>query len=276
MRKEIKSMMLDLKAEIVDLHGPCEGTGWLESVVPGKINPCECMKVFHYLNTLIEAKIPRDYWWLALDDLEITLKYKKLCQFYVKRMPKAIQHGLGLMFFGLNGIGKTSMQCGIGKEGVVLGYKVQYFTAQQYIESRKTGDDDLTAEFEGGQIILLDEMDKVYIKTRSDYVTKTLEDFLRRKTAAGSVFIICTNHDTGTLEKVFGPSTMSMLRRHLRFVEVEGADYSKRLQGRWSSLMESGTDYYADEIVSMAQRMMDREIKEDDIAWEQTYRRTST
>lgn len=271
MRQDIKSAMLDLKAEIVEFHKPCGGTGWLEPEEPGRMNPCDCMVVFHYLNSLIEAKIPRDYWWLSLDNLEVDSKYKKLCKWYNKRLTKATQHGLGTMFFGLNGIGKTSMQCAIGKEAVVQGYNVQYFTAQQYIESRKVNDDILTMEFESGQIILLDEMDKVYIKAQSNYVTKTLEDFLRRKTADGSAFIICTNHDMNTLEQVFGPSTMSMLRRHLRFVDVEGEDYSKKLQGRWSSLMDSGTNYYDEEIMSMARRMMDLEIKEDDIAWKKAY-----
>ena len=119
-------------------------------------------------------------------------------------------------------------------------------------------------------------MDKVYIKARSNYVTKTLEDFLRRRTSQGTVFIICTNHDQKTLAEVFGQSTMSMFRRHLKIIDVKGTDFSEKLQKRWDSLMKTKVDYYADEIVSMAQRMMDREITEDDIAWKQTYRRTST
>jgi len=272
MRETIKSAMFDLRAKIVDHHKPCKGSGWLESVIPGRLNPCECMIVFHYLNSLIEAKIPRDYWWLGIDDLEIDDGYKKLCRWYTNRMDKATSHALGIMFLGANGIGKTSMQCAIGKEAVVQGYHVQYFTAQQYIEARKNNEDNtLVKEFESGNIILLDEMDKVYIKARSNFVTKTLEDFMRRKTADGTAFIVCTNHDAETLSDVFGQSTMSMLRRHLRFVDVEGDDYSDKLQDRWGLLMDADHNYYAEQIMTMATRMMDRELEEDDLVWKEAY-----
>jgi hypothetical protein len=274
MRAEIKAAMLALKAEIVEGHSPCNGRGWLEPEKPGQLNPCSCMVVFHYLIALIEAKIPRNYWWIGIDDLEIDEEYRKFCHWFNKRMAKAVEHGLGVLFFGANGTGKTSMQCAIGKEAVVLGYNVQYFTAQQYIESRKADNDILTKEYESGEIILLDELDKVYIKSKSNYVTKTLEDFLRRKSTDGASFIICTNHNEETLKDVFGQSTISMLRRHLKFVDVEGEDYSKKLQNTWDSLMESKTNYYADQIVSMGKRLIDRELEEDERDWQETYRRS--
>ena len=272
MRDNIKAAMLALKAEIVDLHAPCGGDGWLEPTEPGKLNPCQCMTVFHYLNALIEARIPRDYWWLGIDNLEVDEEYTSFCRWYNRQMENAVQHALGVLFLGANGIGKTSMQCAIGKEAIVQGYTVRYCTAQQYIEATKMGKDlSLLEDYESGQFILLDEMDKVYIKARSNYVTKTLEDFLRRKTSQGAVFIICTNHDQKTLAEVFGQSTMSMLRRHLKILPVEGEDYSEKLQERWNSLMGTKTDYYADQIITMAKRLMDREIKEDDIAWKKAY-----
>jgi len=267
MRAEIKSTMLALKEELVIPCKSCKGIGWLEPEEPGVNNPCKCMIVFHYLNFLIETKIPRDYWWLAIDDLEMDKGFKSFCHWYNKRIDKAVLNSLGVLFLGPNGIGKTSMQCAIGKEGVVNGYNVQYFTAQQYIESRKANDDILTKEYESGQIILLDELDKVYIKSRSDYVTKTLEDFLRRKTSDGALFIICTNHDQETLEDVFGQSTMSMLKRHLRFVDVEGDDYGDKLQSRWNDIMESDRDYYDERITSMAIRLHEREVREDEGDW---------
>lgn len=274
LREELKATMYDLKAAIVESHKPCNGHGWLAPIEPGKGNPCKCMIVFHYLMALVEAKIPRDYWWLGIDDMEIDESYRTFCHWYNARMDKAVEHALGVLFLGSNGIGKTSMQCAIGKEAVVRGYNVQYFTAQQYIESRKADDDIITREYESGRIILLDELDKVYIKSKSNYVTKTLEDFLRRKTAEGTSFIICTNHDEKTLADVFGQSTMSMLRRHLRFMLVKGEDYSAKLQNHWKSLMGSETDYYAKQIMSMAQRLMGREQEEDERDWQETYRRT--
>jgi DNA replication protein DnaC len=270
MKPEIRDAMLALKSKLVDPHAECGGTGWLDPITPGRPNPCKCMVIFHYLNALIESRIPQDYWSLGIDDLDgVEDSYKKLCRWYTKRLEQATSHALGLLFLGPNGIGKTSMQCAIGKEAVVQGYSVRYFTAQQYIESRKMDDEDShSAEYEDAKIILLDELDKVYIKAKSNFVVKTLEDFFRRKTSDGSCLIICTNHDEGTLEEVFGQSTMSMLRRHLKFINVEGGDYSDTLQTRWDTLMESERDYFSDSIMTMAQRLTDREQSEDDRGYE--------
>ncbi len=273
MRPEVKAAMYALKAEIVDHHEPCNGRGWLMPVKPGELNPCSCMVIFHYLTALIEAKIPQNYWWLAIDDLEIDKRYRAFCHWYNERMARAVDRGLGVLFYGANGTGKTSMQCCIGKEAVVQGYNVQYFTAQQYIESRKADDDILTREYESGKVILLDEMDKVYITAKSNYVTKTLEDFLRRKSADGASFIICTNHDERTFGDIFGQSTMSMLQRQLKFMGVTGEDHSKKLRARWDSFMESDKDYSAEQIVSMGKRLMDRELEEDNRYWEEMYQK---
>jgi len=271
MIEELKIAMLALKTELVDPHEPCDGLGWLEPTEPGKLNPCKCMTVFHYLNALIEARIPRDYWWLRVADLEIDEKYKNWCHLFNEQMANAVQHALGVLFLGANGVGKTSMQCAIGKEAIVQGHIVKYCTAQQYIEATKMKDSPLLEDYESGQFILLDEMDKVYIKAKSNYVTKTLEDFIRRRTSQGAVFIICTNHEQKTLAEVFGQSAMSMFRRHLKIIDVEGEDYSGKLQKRWDSLIKMKVNYYADEIMSMARRMMDREMEEDDIAWKKAY-----
>lgn len=270
MRQETREYMLALKKELVIPHAPCNGSGWLDSEKRGVPNPCTCMTVFHYLNFLIESKIPRDYWWLPIDDLQVASEYKKLCKWYSAKLKKAASGGLGILFLGPNGIGKTSMQCYIGKEAVINGYSVQYFTAQQYIESRKMLDTTLSNEYENAKFLLLDELDKVYIKARSNFVTKTLEDFIRRKISDGSAFIICTNHDETTLENVFGQSTVSMLKRHLKFINIEGSDYSETLQNNWERMMRADRDYFDDHIVKCACRLLDREREEDAVVWDES------
>lgn len=266
MRDDVRSRMLNLKSELVTPCEACGGLGWLAPTSPGVPNPCKCMVVFHYLNRLIESYIPRDYWWLSLDHLtDVDSVYRKFCRWFLRRLPKAMDNALGVMFLGPNGIGKTSMQCVIGKEAVVLGYEVRYLTAQQYIESRKSDDKSLSEYAEQGDLILLDELDKVYIANRSNFVPKTVEDFFRRVMSQGSSLIVCTNHDEATLEDVFGQSSMSMLRRHLKFVNVEGGDYSEKLQSRWDDLMESNRDYFDSHIVEMAERLMSRELEEDSL-----------
>lgn len=264
--------MMRLQKELVDSCKDCEGTGYLPPINPGEINPCKCMAVHTYACSLLEANIPRDYWWLALDSLEVEDEYKKFVVWFNARLDKAIKSGMGILFMGANGIGKTSMQCAVGKEAVVQGYTVQYFTAQQYLEAKKAKNEELLLAMESAQVILLDELDKVYISKGSDYVKRTLEDYLRRMTSEGRTMIMCTNGDDDYLKKTFGDSTMSALTRHLKFINVSGKDFSAKLQDRWKTIMSDDRSWYDPEILEMAMRRAEIIQQEDRREWEESIR----
>jgi SpoVK/Ycf46/Vps4 family AAA+-type ATPase len=123
--------------------------------------------------------------------LEVETEYKVFARWFLGKLPNAVTNGLGVLFMGPNGIGKTSMQCAFGKEAIVQGFKVQYFTAQQYLEALKAKNTELMAEYESAQVVLLDELDKVYVSRGSDFVKRTLEDFLRRTVAGDEDTLAC-------------------------------------------------------------------------------------
>jgi len=225
------------------------------------------MVVFLYLMELVKAKVPMSYWCLSLDSLKgIDDAYKQIVLFYLGRLEKAIRKSMGLIFFGTNGIGKTSLMCEIGKEAIVRGYVVQYFTVQQYVDAVK-GDSPIVREFQDADMILLDEMDKVYIKKGSSYVGKSLEDFLRRSISSGRAVIAGTNFDEETFTNTFGDSTVSMLKRHSKFLEVEGEDYSDTLYNSWEDMLDEDYDFYCDSIVKMATRLHEFVEERENEAW---------
>ena len=269
MRRKLIDQMLDLKDDLIDRCDICGGVGSLSDN-----EECECRVIQRYLNLLIESKIPSEFWELSFDDLtEIRPEeIVAVAKHYVDRLKVATNKSLGLLFMGPNGRGKTSLQCAIGKDAVVQGYNVQYFTAQQYIEASKAKDSELLAEYESGQIILFDELDKVYIAQKSTFVAKTLEEFLRRMISGGVAFVICTNLVEEELTTMFGDSTMSMLRGHLRFIAMAGNDYRKTQSSDWLSRLEEDLDYHNNHIVTNAYALRDREQQEDERVWEKAYR----
>ena len=251
---DAKSKLLDILKCTVEACTECEGGYLLDDT--GETVPCRCMRVFLYLMELVKAKIPADYWSLTLDELQIDKAYTGFVHYYLARLEKALSRSLGVIFFGANGIGKTSLMCEIGKETIVRGYTVQYFTAQQFVDAAKEGGP-ILREYQSGQILLLDEIDKVYVKKGSNFVTKTMEDFLRRSISAGKTVVACTNYDEAGFSEAFGDSTMSMLRRHSKFFEIEGKDYSDKLYDSWDSLLDSEYSFYTEEIERMAKRLAD-------------------
>lgn len=271
MREDIKSNMLQLKRVLVDSCKACDGSGYLPPEINGDINPCQCMRIFHYLNELLLAEIPKDYWWLSLDSLKVNSAYTKFCKWYIERLHKAAQYARGIIFLGPNGIGKTSMACEIGKAAIVSGYNVRYTTVQQYVNEFKENGPAQLKEFSKVDFVLLDELDKVYMAKSSNFVPKTLEDFVRRKTSSGTTFIICTNYDIETLSEVFGKSTLSMLKRHLKFLDIEGSDYSEVLHSQWDAVMSDELDFYDKNITTMAEKLTAYEREEERGVWEKTY-----
>ena len=262
-RETLFSQMLDLKRSLVDRCSVCNGTGIVDD------RECDCRIIQRYLNHLIEVKIPSEYWELSFSDLTDVKPQKlvDLCITYSKHLAVACQKSMGLLLSGPNGRGKTSLQCAVGKVGVVQGFSVQYFTAQQYIEAVKAKNVELLSEYESGSIVLLDELDKVYIAQGSNFVGKTLEEFIRRMFSRGTAFIICTNLLESDLERTFGQSTMSILRGHLNFLLLEGDDYRNTQMNGWLSRLQKDMDYRNPHILKYARQLFEREQREDSIGW---------
>lgn len=265
LRLEIKNHLLEIRKSTVDACDICND-GYLSSEIPGELNPCRCMRVFLYLMELVKSKIPMDYWCLTLDELQVDEEHRMLVQFYLEHLDKALARAMGIIFFGANGIGKTSLMCEIGKEVIARGRRVQYFTVQQYIDGIK-GDSPIIQEYNDTDMILLDEMDKVYIKKGSSYVGKALEDFLRRSVSSGRTVIACTNYDVDAFSRTFGDSMVSMLKRHSKFLEIEGEDYSDTLHDSWEDSLEEDYDFYCSTIIEKAEQLHSHVEEANREAW---------
>jgi len=265
LRTEVKEHLAKIRKSTVEACDLCND-GYLPSEIPGELNPCKCMRVFLYLIELVKSKIPMEYWYLTLDELQVNEEYRAFVKFYLERLDKALDRAMGVIFFGANGIGKTSLMCEIGKEVVAHGRRAQYFTVQQYIDAAK-GESPILREYNDTDMILLDEMDKVYIKKGSSYVGKVLEDFLRRSRSSGKTIVACTNYDMEAFSRTFGDSTVSMLKRHSKFLEVEGDDYSDSLHDSWKDLLDEDYDFYCPAIVEKAERLHNHVENADREAW---------
>lgn len=249
-----------IKKTLVGSCENCGGNGYRED---GSM--CDCMIIFQYILNLVKANIPENYWELSLKTLKVKDAYKKFVRFFINKLDNAVYRSLGVIFLGPNGVGKTSILCEIGKRAVVSGYQGQvlYLTVQQFMnahydkqESRENEHCSLDM-INNSTILLLDELDKVYIKKESDYVLRTLEDFFRESVARGRVLVMATNWTLEDIGDNFGESFVSLINRNLRVMEFLGSDYSIQRQSQWLQLLENDVDFYADDIVNMANRLND-------------------
>lgn len=235
----------------------CKGRGYV--LTNGDDEPCRCIVVFKYVKRLINAHIAPAYWHLELAELEIGAAYKKLMTTYLEHFEIAKQKALGLLLEGPNGVGKTACLAEIGKYAIVNGYEVVYITAEKYVtELARYGDSSqLLKEVEAADVILLDELDKAYIREDSSFVPKKVEDLVRRSISNGKIISIATNMDNAALVETFGDSFVSMLKRQLKIVPLVGDDRSVSMQRDWTRELQTAFDYYSPAIVKAAYERME-------------------
>lgn len=256
MLPERKERLLGIKAKMVGTCPDCVGEGYIPiEGEPGKVSRCDCMIVFKYVIELVNAGIPQDYWSLTIDALHVDDGHKAMVKLFLENLQQAKDKGMGLVFLGPNGTGKTSMMCEIGKAALAARYKVRYFTLSQYVTTFQKDNLLLREYLESGDVLLIDELDKKYIKTGSEFVAKTVDDAFRSFLNNGKIIILCTNWDAESIGEVLGESTLSLLRRRCEFIKVVGDDYSPVLQGDYWERLKGEPDYWSESIVRNALRM---------------------
>ena len=245
-----------LKKETVGSCDHCGRTGYKINFETSTDVPCQCLRVLKYCKELIKARIPRDYWQLSLPELAIDSKYKAYVNKFLTHFQTALDRGLGFMLAGANGIGKTALMAEIAKFAICEGHEVSYFTLQTYISS--TYPDSEIHCNHSPKILLIDELDKVYIRHGSEYVMKATDEFMRASLAKNKVLICATNSTQNGLSEMFGQSTMSQLNRRLFYIPMKGQDYTPSKQESWLTDLTESYDYYHDNIMHYVNRMKER------------------
>lgn len=243
----------------------------------GKLSEEQSLILFKWIKELTYANIPNEYWRLSFDGLKVDMVVKKVVREFIIHLDNAVSEGLGISFLGECGIGKTSMMCEIGKAALRRGYSVVYTTLESYIDSVRNKDknEELLLLYEktwNSDFILIDEVDKAYIKQGSDWVVKQFTDLIKGTTPYHKVLVTAMNMSESELESTFGSAVRSAMLRHLKFIPVVGEDFSNNLQKDWMSKLKGvGEGYFDKEIIKQAlewyQAASDLSKKKYDEVW---------
>jgi len=128
-------------------------TGKIIDDINYEFNDCECSKKFNIKKKLIISGIPKRRHHIlkekfkrktvlnTLSNEKISL-YKDVVPVYVKKFKKARKEGLGLMFFGVSGSGKTTSGILIAVKLLYKGYDCHYITFRNLINLLLEGYED--------------------------------------------------------------------------------------------------------------------------------------
>jgi DNA replication protein DnaC len=251
--KETYQHLQTLALDIIGNHDECDRTGWKED------QPCECLQVFRYIKKLYLAGVPKQYWDLKLEDLQVKKERKEQVKRYLENGDNAIVKGLGFLFSGESGVGKTALVVEILKHFIVEGYEVLYTTAAKVLEQvMQDGMNFDASSFLKYSAVAIDELDKLYFKQSSEFAQRKVEHVFRSLLSGGKVLLICTNWTEKEIGETFGGAFVSLLKRSLLFLYFSGDDYSEKLQKNWQKELTKPFDFFSKNILHYALKMKGR------------------
>ena len=252
--KEIEKLE-KIKNEIVSkCKVKCSGFGY----EPGG---CECFQLFKYIKELYYSKIPKDYWLLELNSLDVKNIYKRFAKKYIINLDNVVENGLGMILCGVKrGIGKTSILSIIGKKAIIKGFKVFYVIAQNIIDDRFTEEQDILDRIKECDLLLVDELDKVVMKTESN-IPKLLENLLRDLLPNKKPIILATNFTEEEVEERF--NIISLIKRYMKIIPMDGKDFSDKLAEKWDKRLENKDVDYNDKMLKKESKKYFENNRED-------------
>lgn len=241
--KEEKEKLYKIKELTIDYCDKCQ-SGFLEN---GK--ECDCLLVFNFVKELVLSRIPESYWFLDYKKFKIKSSIKMLIVEYMKNINSAFSNNLGFVFFGNNGTGKTSTMTSIGIQAILKQYKIIYVRMKEIIDNIFLEKEELKERVKEADVILLDEFDKLYHKSR-EWNIYNIDDFIRENIDKRSI-IICTNF-TGEkeIEEFYDSSVISKLKEHNKFIPFIGEDFRNKLNEKWMDRLKKKVDYMRLKIVA--------------------------
>ena len=235
-----KKQIYNLKKEIIDKCSLCKGIGYI------KEKKCDCHILFDFVKLLYISKMKRKYWFMNLDQLKLETHIKIYINKYLSNLDNALNNCQGFIFLGTNGVGKTSLMKIIGKQAIINQYKVFYISLKTILNNIFKEDELIIERLKESNLILLDELDKVYWKN-TDWIVSNLDEFLRTYLGDKSIIISSNFTESGkedSIEENFGPSIYSLLKEYNKFLVIEGEDYRKKLDKEWlNRLTKENIDY---------------------------------
>jgi len=198
-----------------------------------KMNGCKDLSIFR----MIRANIPKEFRHIDLDNFDGDPKAMRAVELYCKKLNKAREDGIGFLFMGENGVGKTSLNIIILKEALLRGYSAFFITLPEIFSRIYAGykNPEVLAELKeklyNTDFLCISELGKDYHREGATLFARSEFDAIFRERRGDlRPIIMDTNLDLVELHENFGESIISMFRSRLKIMTLKGGDYRKKHQ----------------------------------------------
>jgi len=210
-------------------------------------NSCgECKTQLQLYKHYLKAGIGLNYQRLGWDDFHGDDKALELAKIYLGKNKEFVKGGMGIMYHGTWGTGKTLLTSLMAKELVKLGYSVYFATFTQMVDefTRGWGSNEDKARFEAkvvkSDVFFLDDVGKEF-RTKNNLSEATFDHVLRQRALDNRPTFITTNMDEKDLAEGYGSAIFSLLKERMIVHKMEGNDYREFARDRTLDEIADGT-----------------------------------
>lgn len=241
------------RSEIVENCPKCNGTGLItDKKIKNKMGrptddiklylknirnsrkECKCQAKLFKTLSLIESNIPENLWNINRKTAEPKmvrdivnkkrLYVNELITKYIYKMNEALDDGIGFVFFGPNGTGKTFFGSKILVNAINKKYSAHYDYLFNIIEMLKNFDDEfyeaVLNEIFNVDFLFLDEIGKEF--RISQFALTNFEKILKERFSSKKCTILSTNINFNELKETYGGSIMSLINGSSLVLSFDG------------------------------------------------------
>ncbi|MFA4971192.1 MAG: ATP-binding protein [bacterium] len=183
---------------------------------------------------LRRMRVPRRYWSVRGDEISDEagraggISARAAVRSYMGQLPEMRRRGVGLVLWGTNGTGKTSIAVFIAMEFRRRGNPVLYAEAadlKRLIVEREMFDEDQTFwdRALNVDVLVLDDLGKG-TQDSTGFGARIIDELIRHRNANRLVTIITTNMSPDQMAEELKVSSMASLKEHAMPVHVCGID----------------------------------------------------
>lgn len=186
---------------------------------------------------LERANIGQDYWEQDFSNFKGPDKARKAAITYLQRLEDMKDQGVGMLFVGPNGPGKTTLMMIIAKYLSRARWDVFCTSLGEIVAdiqrgfksgSEHQGDDQegLQTRAKTANFLFIDDVGKEH-RGQSGFVSTVFDNLIRFRVQHRLPTFLTTNYTKSELEGTYGESVMSLLEGKLLAVVVDGSDYRR-------------------------------------------------
>lgn len=194
---------------------------------------------------LVKANIGEDYWECDFSNFKGPKEAKEVSIKYLKSLASMKQEGLGILYGGPPGPGKTTLAMIVMKYLVRANWNVVCTSLGEIVEmiqkSWKSDDkdtEDFITHARRADFLFIDDVGKEH-RGQSGFVQTVFDNLIRYRVQHRLPTFITTNLTRGELHGLYGDSLISLLEGKMLTCVVNGADYRRTsLKDRNRKLMD--------------------------------------